>query len=117
MIEMSIERSHDKATKRLPPGLSEEQARREKWTFQPGPKTWKPPEGYDPEKVCRELLNKNLNSEQIQSIKNKGYFSSAGDDGKYYAFSPREFCEHQTPTERPKAEAFLRKNNIKVLSV
>jgi hypothetical protein len=50
-------------------------------------------------------------------MKSKGFFSLAGDDGKYYAFSPQEFCDYQTPNERPRAEAFLRKNNIRVLSI
>ena len=114
---MSVTRPHDSTPKHLPPGLSEEQAKRENWVFQPGPDNWKPPEGYDPERVCRELWSKNLNIEQIQSMKNKRYVSLAGDDGKYYAFSPRELCAHQTPNERPKAETFLRNNHIKVPSV
>jgi len=113
---MSATRPPDRTPQHLPPGLSEEQAKREHWTFQPGPDHWTPPVGYDPERVCRELWNKNLNSEQIQSMRKKRYFSFAGDDGKYYAFSPQKFCEHQTPNERPRVEAYLRKNNIKVSS-
>src|SRR2546422_8603202 len=114
---MSGTRPQAKTPKHLPPGLGEEQAKRENWTFQPGPDNWKPPEGYDPEKACRDLWNKHLNVEQIQSIKNKRYFSFTGDDGRYYAFSPQEFCDYQTPNDRPNAEAFFRKHNIKVLSV
>lgn len=114
---MSATRPPDRNLKHLPPGLSEEQARKEHWTFQPGPKNWTPPEGYNPERVCRDLWTRNLNIEQIQSMKKNRYFSLAGEDGKYYAFSPQEFCDYQTPDERPRAEAFLRKNNIRVLSV
>ena len=110
-------RAPDGTTKQLPPGLSEERARKENWTFQSGSHLWKPPEGYDPVKVCRELLAQNLSAELIKAIRSKGYFSVDGADGRYYAFSPQQFCEHQSPTERPKAEALLRKNNIKVRSV
>ena len=114
---MSVPRLHDKTLQHLPPGLGEERAKRENWTYQPGPNKWKPPEAYHPEAVCRDLWAKSLSIEQIQSIRKKGYFSLAGKDGLYYAFSPREFCEHQTPDERPKAEAFFRQNNIKVPSI
>lgn len=103
-------------TKQLPTGLSEERARKEGWTFQAGSHLWKPPDGYDPQKVCRDLLTQNLGAELIRSIRSKGYFSVDGADGKYYAFSPQQFCDHQAPSERPKAEALMRKNNIKVRS-
>lgn len=114
---MSTTEHQDRTPRHLPPGLSEEQAKKEHWTFQRSPDRWTPPDGYHPERVCRDLWSKNLNFEQIQSMRKKRYFSLAGDDGKYYAFSPQEFCDHQTPNERPRAEAFLRKNNIKVSSV
>jgi hypothetical protein len=116
-MEMSATQPLGRTPQQLPPGLSEEQAKRENWTFQPGADHWTPPEGYHPESVCRDIWTKNLNSEQIQSMRKRRYFSLAGDDGKYYAFSPQEFCDHQTPSERPRAEAFLRKNNIRVTSV
>lgn len=108
---MDVKRN-ERLPRELPVGLDDRQAKAEGWSFLPGPNNWRPPEGYDEETVCREIL------EEIRAtgkIPQAGAYicPSSNKDGKYYAFTAQQFLDKLAPKDRAEVRRLLEKEGFK----